>query len=137
MTTISVRTKRTTTDPITIKRGVKQGWCPHSHILFNLVMEVLIRAAEGVSGAGYKVTNSIIKSLAYADDLYTSPLMQEMLDRIHLASTWAGLSFLPRKLSTLLIVRAHRARQHVANEKVMLGGTVQIPGSEDRSRSLS
>ncbi|KAL5509957.1 hypothetical protein EMCRGX_G005411 [Ephydatia muelleri] len=34
---------------------------------------VLIRAAEGVSGAGYKVTNSIIKSLAYADDLYTSP----------------------------------------------------------------
>ena len=60
-TTTSIRTNRMATDPITIERGVKQG-CPLSPILFNLVMEVLIRAAEEVPEAGYKIANSTIKS---------------------------------------------------------------------------
>ena len=113
-TTTSICTGKDKTGPITIMRGVKQG-CPLSPILFNLVMEVLVRAAESTPGAGYKVANSIIKSLAYADDLCmfaSSPeVMQEMLDRIHRASEWSGLTFSPRKCATLTIVRSQRARQ--------------------------
>eukprot|EP00731_Ephydatia_muelleri_P013824 Em0007g1134a len=139
-TTTSIRTKRKATDPITIKRGVKQG-CPLSPILFNLVMEVLIRAAEEVPEAGYKIANSTIKSLAYADDLCilaSSPQkLQEMLDRLHLASTWAGLSFSPRKCAALSIVRSYRARQRVDNCIYKLGDTV-VPTMawEDRYKYL-
>ncbi|KAL5510386.1 hypothetical protein EMCRGX_G005924 [Ephydatia muelleri] len=90
-TTTAVRTGKDRTDPITIKRGVKQG-CPLSPILFNLVMEVLIRAAESTTEVGYKA-------------------MQRMLNKVFVASEWAGLTFSPRKCATLSIVRSQRARQ--------------------------
>ena len=126
-TTTAVCTKTSSTAPITIERGVKQG-CPLSPILFNVVMEVLIRAAEGVPRAGYRVANSVIKSLAYADDLCvlasTPELLQQILDRLQQASSWAGLAFSPRKCATLAIVRAYRARQRVADEEFRLGGAV-------------
>eukprot|EP00731_Ephydatia_muelleri_P013732 Em0007g1042a len=139
-TTTSVRTKGATTVPITIKRGVKQG-CPLSPILFNLVMEVLIRAAEGVPRAGYRMANSVIRSLAYADDLCvlapTPALMQQVLDRIYRASTWAGLSFSPRKCDTLAIIRAYRARQRVAKEVFKIGQvTVPAMAWADRYKYL-
>ncbi|KAL5509850.1 hypothetical protein EMCRGX_G005289 [Ephydatia muelleri] len=112
---------------ITIKQGVKQG-CPLSPILFNLVMEVLIRAAEKVPEAGYKIANSTIKSLAYADDLCvlaSSPQkLQEMVDRLHRASLWAGLAFSPRKCAALSIVRSYQARQRVDNRTYKLVDTV-------------
>ena len=54
-TTTAIRTMKDRTRPITIQRGVKQG-CPLSPILFNLVMEVLIRAAESMENAGYSKT---------------------------------------------------------------------------------
>ena len=124
-TTTTIRTKSSTTDPISINRGVKQG-CPLSPILFNLVMEVLIRAAEGVPGAGYRVADTVIRSLAYADDLCVlapSPvLLQEVLDKLHTASGWAGLTFSPRKCATLAIVRSYRARQRIDKEAFRLGG---------------
>ena len=139
-TTTSVRTKGATTAPITIKRGVKQG-CPLSPILFNLVMEVLIRAAEGVPRAGYRMANSVIRSLAYADDLCvlapTPELMQQVLDRIYRASTWAGLTFSPRKCATLAIIRAYRARQRVAKEVFKIGHvTVPAMAWADRYKYL-
>ncbi|KAL5509851.1 hypothetical protein EMCRGX_G005290 [Ephydatia muelleri] len=136
----SVRTGRTRTDPITIKRGVKQG-CPLSPILFNLVMEVLIRAAESVTGAGYKVATSAVKSLAYADDLCTfastTEVMQRMLDRVHQASEWAGLTFSPRKCATLSITRSQRSRQRVAQQEYHLGPTaIPVMTWEDRYKYL-
>ena len=139
----SIRTGRTRTDPITIKRGVKQG-CPLSPILFNLVMEVLIRAAESVTGAGYKVATSAtsaVKSLAYADDLCifasTTEVMQRMLDRVHQASEWAGLTFSPRKCATLSITRSQRSRQRVAQQEYHLGPTaIPVMTWEDRYKYL-
>ena len=103
-TTTAIRTGKDKTGPITIQRGVKQG-CPLSPILFNLVMEVLIRAAESTEDAGYSIANSVMKTLAYADDLSvfasTPEVMQGMLDRVVQASEWAGLTFSPRKCATL------------------------------------
>ena len=125
--TTTVKTKHATTHPITIRRGVKQG-CPLSPILFNIVMEVIIRAAEGTPAAGYRIANSTIKSLAYADDLCilasTSETMQAMLDRIHQASRWAGLTFSPRKCASLSVIRSQRSRQRIDNEVFKMGGVV-------------
>ena len=91
-------------------------------------MEVLIRAAEKVPEAGYKIANSTIKSLAYADDLCvlaSSPQkLQEMVDRLHRASLWAGLAFSPRKCAALSIVRSYQARQRVDNRTYKLVDTV-------------
>ena len=126
-TTTSVHTKNNSTVPIKIERGVKQG-CPLSPILFNLVMEVLIRAAEEVEGSGYRLANSVIKSLAYADDLCllasTPGKMQEMLEKLFQASRWAGLSFSPRKCATLSLERSYRARQRAALQSFQLEETI-------------
>ena len=139
-TSTTVRNKTSTTDPISIKRGVKQG-CPLSPILFNLVMEVFIRAAEEVPTAGYRLGNSVIKTLAYADDLCvlasTPEAMQDMMDKVHLASEWAGLTFSPRKCATLSIVRSQRARQRVSTQGFHLGPTaVPVMAWEDRYKYL-
>ena len=139
-TTTSIRTGKDRTGPITIKRGVKQG-CPLSPILFNLVMEGLIRAAEATEGAGYKLANSVVKSLAYADDLClfasTPGAMQGMLDKVQRAGEWAGLTFSPRKCATLSVVRSQRARQRVTPQEYHLGPTV-VPSMrwEDRYKYL-
>ena len=66
-TTTAIRTGKDRMGPITIQRGVKQG-CPLSPILFNLVMEVLIRAAESKLDAGYSIANSVVKTLDYCLD---------------------------------------------------------------------
>ena len=124
--TTSVRTRKEKTRPIPIQRGVKQG-CPLSPILLNLVMEVLVRVAEATPDAGYRVANSVVKSLAYADDLCvfaSSPeIMQGVLDKVFQASSWAGLTFSPRKCTTLSIVRSQRARQRVSSHGFHLGPT--------------
>eukprot|EP00731_Ephydatia_muelleri_P036493 Em0264g6a len=82
--TTHVRTKSGLTPSIVCRRGVKQG-CPLSPILFNLVMEAVIRSVESVPDIGYKSTT------------------QKMLDMAHQASQWAGLTFNIRKCATLTI----------------------------------
>ena len=95
-----IKTNTEITRPIVCRRGVKQG-CPLSPILFNLVMEAVIRAVEDVPDSGYNMAISCIKSLAYADDLCilatSHSTTQKMLDRAHLASRWVGLTFNARK----------------------------------------
>ena len=138
--TTAVRTRKEKTEPITVQRGVKQG-CPLSPILFNLVMELLVRAAESFPDAGYHIANSTVKSLAYADDLCvfaSSPaIMQGVLDKVCVACNWAGLTFSPKKCATLSIVRSQRARQRVATQEFHLG-SVRIPAMkwEDRYKYL-
>jgi hypothetical protein len=68
--TTEVRTPAGITPGIPIKAGVKQG-CPLSPILFNLCIEIILRA---VSSSGHNIGpvkhyNGEISVLAYADDL--------------------------------------------------------------------
>ena len=122
--TTCVKTKSETTTPIVCGRGVKQG-CPLSPILFNFVMEAVIRAVEEVPDAGYKIANSSITTLAYADDLCvlssSRSLMQRMLDRAHQAGSWAGLTFNTRKCASLTILRGQGTRQRAVPFKPKLG----------------
>ena len=109
--TMCVRTAEGMTAPIQCNKGVKQG-CPLSPILFNLVMEPLIRAVDTIHSAGYTIGNHTIRSLAYADDLciltQSTSEMQEALQATQRASNWAGLTFNPRKCGTLTLSRSAR-----------------------------
>ncbi|CAM4607711.1 unnamed protein product [Caretta caretta] len=86
------------TDAIPIRCGVKQG-CPLSSIIFNLAMELLIRAVS--SGlASFNLHGKRISILAYADDLAlvadSSESLQGMLDVANRATEWMGLCFNPK-----------------------------------------
>ena len=80
--TMCVRTGNDLTAPIPCNKGVKQG-CPLSPVLFNFVMEPLIRAADSIPSGGYTIGNQTIRSLTYADDLCVvtqfTKTMQEVL----------------------------------------------------------
>ena len=121
----SVRTASTTSDPIPCRRGVKQG-CPLSPILFDLVIEVVIRAMEEVPRAGYQIAHTNIKTLTYADDLCafaSSPsIIQQMLARAQEAAAWAGLTFNPRKCAALTMVRGGGIRQRVDRPQLKIAG---------------
>lgn len=109
--TMRVRTANGTTAPIRCNKGVKQG-CPLSPILFNFVMEPLIRAVDSIHSGGYTIGNHTIRSLTYADDLcvltQSTNSMQEALQAVQSASNWAGLNFNPRKCGTLTLSRSAR-----------------------------
>ena len=100
--TTRIKMKSEITRPLVCRRGVKQGF-PLSPILFNLVMEAVIRVVEDIPDSGYNLANSYIKSLAFVDDICilanscSCSTTQKMLDRAHLASCWAGLTFNARK----------------------------------------
>ncbi|CAM5136513.1 unnamed protein product [Eretmochelys imbricata] len=86
------------TDAIPIRCGMKQG-CPLSSIIFNLPMELLIRAVS--SGlASFNLHGKRISILAYADDLAlvadSSESLQGMLDVANRATEWMGLCFNPK-----------------------------------------
>lgn len=84
------------TDPITISAGIRQG-CPLSGVLFNLVIDPVVRAVQG----GERRHNI----LAYADDL--TPLaddiatLQTRIDLIATMSERLGLRLNPAKCRTL------------------------------------
>ena len=82
--TISVRTgKDSYTANIPQRRGVKQG-CPLSPILFNIVLEGLLRHLS-MDPAGYEIGNTKVNALAYADDVCVMASSKEeaqsLLDR--------------------------------------------------------
>lgn len=85
-----------TTQPIPIQAGLRQG-CPLSGLLFNLVVDPIIRDVQG-SDEDHNV-------LAYADDLTvlaTSPeALQMRIDRVEELSTSLGLTLNPGKCSAL------------------------------------
>ena len=120
-----IRTASATSTPIQCQRGVKQG-CPLSPILFDLVIEFVIRAMEEVPRAGYQIAHSVVKTLTYADDLCafasSTTTIQRMLTRAQDAANLAGLSFNPRKCAALTLVRVKGKRQRVDRLQPTIGG---------------
>lgn len=99
------------TNPIKFQAGVRQG-CPLSPILFNLVMEFLIRPITNLAPIhGANLHGSAIGVLAYADDLALIARSEESLNALLQAVTpaaeWVGLRFKHTKCATLHI--SHRA----------------------------
>ena len=105
--TISVRTGRDSyTASIPQRRGVKQG-CPLSPILFNIVLEGLLRHLN-TSQAGYLIGTNKINALAYADDVCVVASSKEgaqgLLDRCAAFGDWAGFRFNAKKCGSLCLV---------------------------------
>ncbi|KAL5509939.1 hypothetical protein EMCRGX_G005389 [Ephydatia muelleri] len=105
--TIAVRTGRDSYTPkIPQQRGVKQG-CPLSPILFNIILEGLLRRLS-TSQAGYRIGNTTVNALAYADDVCVVAAnkeeMQDLLDRCAAFADWAGFRYNARKCGSLCIV---------------------------------
>lgn len=92
------------------------------------------------------IGNHCIKSLAYADDLCVvaqSPaVMQQMLDVLQTASTWAGFTFNPKKCGSLTLSRSARQFAEVFSPRlggeavrtfIKVGRPLQVPGMQGRS----
>ena len=90
--TTSVQTRSERTPQIPCLRGVKQG-CPLSPILFDLVMEVVIRAMEGVPGSGYQLADTTIKTRTYADDLCAVASSTDTIQRMLVKAQEAAKCF--------------------------------------------
>ena len=104
--TMSVRTgKETFTQRIPQKRGVKQG-CPLSPILFNIVLEGLLKHLS-TNKAGYRMAGHTINSLAYADDVCVvasdKAEMQSLLDQCEEFASWAQFVFNTKKCGSLCL----------------------------------
>ena len=83
---------------VPIEKGVRQG-CPLSGILFNLVLEVLLRGLKS-DADGYTMgrdRNHLINALAYADDICivtkSRQQMIKQLTRCEKFARWAGFEF--------------------------------------------
>ena len=103
----SVRTGRDSyTPPIPQRHGVKQG-CPLSPILFNIVLEGLLKHL-GSCDAGYTLAGGKVNSLAYADDICLVAAdkveTQGLLNRCMEFVEWAGLKFNAAKCGTPCLV---------------------------------
>ena len=87
------------------EKGVRQG-CPLSGILFNIVVEVLLRGLH--QGEGYNMgqnRDKTLRSLAYADDIclvtQSRQQMQSQLRRCEVFARWAGFEFNNSKCASM------------------------------------
>ncbi|EEC01311.1 reverse transcriptase, putative [Ixodes scapularis] len=98
----TVAAEEGTTEPISIAAGIRQG-CPLSGLLFNLVLDPVIRAVQG----GERRHNI----LAYADDL--TPLaddpdmLQQRINTVAALSGRLGLKLNPAKCRTIHLTGEH------------------------------
>ena len=138
--TVAVRTGRDSFTPaIPQNRGVKQG-CPLSPILFNIVLESLLKYLA-TNKAGYTLAEDSYNSLAYADDVCVAASakegLQSLLDQCKEFADWAGLTFNVRKCGSLCLVNEshHIYADHLFTPHL---GTEAIPALswEDRYRYL-
>lgn len=104
--TTRVRTADGYTEPIPIRSGVRQG-CPLSPIIFNLVIDSVVRAAAEIDEVGYFFLNNNFNILAYADDLAlvssTPEGMRRLLTAVEVEARSVGLHFNSAKCATLHI----------------------------------
>ena len=103
----AVSTVRGETAPIPSVRGVRQGG-PLSAIVFNLVMEVLLRGASGLLDTGYRFACALGGTAVvrrYTDDTCLCAASRRQLqaqsELCHLFSKWSGMEFKPTKCCVL------------------------------------
>ena len=104
----TVRTTHGLTADFRIEQGVRQG-CILSPHLFSIFSEVIMRnALEGFEGT-VKIGGRSITNLRYADDVVliggSMDELQNLVDRVHEASSQAGLYFNTRKTKVLKTIR--------------------------------
>ncbi|CAK8685086.1 unnamed protein product [Clavelina lepadiformis] len=138
----AVRTKRGLTGHIPVERGVRQG-CPMSSIIFDLVMEVLVRGVKE-STDGYRMPTAngrLIQVLAYADDVclvtHDKAQMSRQLLIAERFSKWSGMVFNPRKCGSVAFTTTPRGGRRRDNEPLRLHGEdVRVLGVNDRYKYL-
>ena len=92
---------------VTTQKGVRQG-CPLSGILFNMVLEVLLRGLRDSSSDGYNLgwkKRNLVQSLAYADDIcLVTKSRQQMINQLKKCekfASWAGFEFNNKKCASM------------------------------------
>ena len=116
--TTVIRTPAGDTNNIPILSGVKQG-CPLSPILFNLSVEIILRAvlAKANSIGPAKHHGLPISVLAYADDLVLicrdRKKLQQLLDAAGETATLIGLEFRPDKCASLCVTYSKRVEGNI------------------------
>ncbi|CAB4029179.1 Hypothetical predicted protein [Paramuricea clavata] len=116
--TTVIRTPAGDTSNIPILSGVKQG-CPLSPILFNLSVEIILRAvlAKANSIGPAKHHGLPISVLAYADDLVLicrdRKKLQQLLDAAGETATLIGLEFRPDKCASLCVTYSKRVEGNI------------------------
>lgn len=91
----------TSTQPINIKVGVKQG-DPMSPLLFNLAMDPLIQALEE-TGEGYQWDGRCVATLAFADDLVLLSGSDKGMTVLESFCEVTGLRVQPKKCNGFMI----------------------------------
>lgn len=94
----------TSTNNLPIRRGVKQG-CPISMLLFSLAINPVLEAIDTVKVPCYRIGESSVRSLAYADDIAlvanSERDLQKLIDQAILTTEWAGMHYRPEKCAYL------------------------------------
>ncbi|CAM4518994.1 unnamed protein product [Lepidochelys olivacea] len=125
------------TAEILIQSGVKQS-CPLSPIIFNLTMELLLRAISNGTD-GFNLHSERVSVLAYADDLILTAEdrenLQRMLDATSRAADWMGLRFSAKKCATLHVDSSKMDSVQTMGFQVQ--GETVIPQQRGRHTSTS
>ena len=100
----SIRIGRTTSEPVLIKKGVRQG-CVASPDLFNLYQEVIMRGMQKMEGI--RVGGVNINNIRYADDtaLLTTSVtqLQKIVDRLVVDSGKYGMEVNTKKTECMVV----------------------------------
>jgi len=129
------------TSEVPILSGVKQG-CPISPILFNLTIELIVRAVQAsaaAGGHGIKIHGQPVSILAYADDLVVLSRTREglstLLDVASINADSLQLKFKPSKCASLSLFGRGGVRVGDVSFSIQ-GQTIPALRSEEHYRYL-
>jgi len=107
-TVVKIKVGNMKSDPVTVRSGLRQG-DSISPILFNLVLEKVIREMKIKPHEGIKLQNSAIPLLAYADEIVLMDESQvgvkRLCERLNDAAQKVGLQINEQKTEYMIIGR--------------------------------